>query len=141
LDISYNRPVKQFILAIKEFNGHLDMVFRMHDSGLHYWQDPLAEHGRRKYAAVHIRDTCLAVSLKAKVGYASNKDLIWALKTGAIKICKVKPKDLENTIAIWGKGVVELKSKTVRKKLAPVVSDIMKVPRALLKLEKDVSLA
>jgi hypothetical protein len=52
------------------------------------------------------------VSLKAKVGYASDKDLIWALKTGAIKNCKVKPKDLENTIVIWGKNVAELKGKT-----------------------------
>lgn len=42
LNISYNRPDKQFVLARKEFNGHPDMVFRMHDSGLHYWEDPLA---------------------------------------------------------------------------------------------------
>jgi hypothetical protein len=81
------------------------------------------------------------VSLKAKVGYASNKDLIWALKTRAIKNCEVKPKDLENAIAIWGKNVAELKGKTVRKMPAPVVSDIMKVPRDLLNLEKDLSLA
>ena len=63
------------------------------------------------------------------------------MKTGAIKNCEVKPKDFENAIAIWGKNVAELKGKTVRKKPAPVVSDIMKVPRDLLKLEKDVSLA
>jgi hypothetical protein len=69
------------------------------------------------------------VSLKAKVGHASDKDLIWALKTGAVKNCEVKPKDLENTIAIWGKNVAELKGKTIRKTLAPVVSDIMKVSR------------
>ena len=42
LDISYNRPAKQFVLVRKEFNGHPEMVFRMHDSGLHYWEDPLA---------------------------------------------------------------------------------------------------
>jgi hypothetical protein len=75
------------------------------------------------------------------VGHASDKDLIWALKTGAIKNCEVKPKDLENAIAIWGKNVAELRGKTVWKMPAPVVSDIMKVPRDLLKLEKDVSLA
>ena len=81
------------------------------------------------------------MSLKAKVGYASNKDLIWALKTGAIKNCEVKPKNLENIIAIWGKTIAELKGETARKKPAPVVSNIMKVPRDFLKLEKDVSLA
>ena len=81
------------------------------------------------------------MSLKAKVGFASDKDLIWALKTGAIKNCEVKPKDFANAIAIWGKNVAELEGKTVRKKPAPVISDIMKVPRGLLKLEKDISLA
>ena len=81
------------------------------------------------------------MTLKAKEAYAFDKDLLWALKTGAIKNCEVEPKDLENAIAIWGKNVAELKGKTIRKKPAPVVSDIMKVPRGLLKLEKDISLA
>jgi hypothetical protein len=62
------------------------------------------------------------------------------LKTRAIKNCEVKPKDLENAIAIGGNNVAELKGKTIWKKLAPVISDIMKVPRDLLKLEKDVSM-
>jgi hypothetical protein len=80
-----------------------------------------------------------AVSLKAKVGHASDKDLIWALKTRVIKNREVKPKDLENTLTIWGKNIVELKGKTIQKKPAPVVSDIM-VLRELLKLVKDVSM-
>ena len=56
LDISYNRPAKQFVLARREFNGHPDMVFRMHDSWLHYWEDPLAcclQNTVKKHAAVH----------------------------------------------------------------------------------------
>ena len=36
---------------------------------------------------------------------ASDKDLIWALKTGAIKNCEVKPKELENAIAIWARAL------------------------------------
>ena len=70
------------------------------------------------------------------MGFASDKDLIWALKTGAIKNCKVKPKDFENAIAIWGKNVAELKGKTVRKKPAPVISDIMKVPTRFIKIRE-----
>jgi hypothetical protein len=80
------------------------------------------------------------VSLKVKVGYASDNNFVWALKNSAIKNCEVKPKDLENTLDIWGKNVAELKGKAVWKKLAPVVSDTMKLPKELLKLEKDVSM-
>ena len=106
-------------------------------------EDPLAicmlntfEENMQRFTKREIRDTRRAVSLKAKVGFASDKDLIWALKTGAIKNCEVKPKDFENAIAIWGRNVAELKGKTARKKPAPVVSDIMKVPRDLLKIRK-----
>ena len=63
------------------------------------------------------------------------------MKTGAIKNCEIKPKDFENAISIWSKNVAELKGKTVQKKPAPIVSVIMKVPRDLLKFEKDISLA
>ena len=146
MDISYKKP-STFTLKRKKFNGHSDMTFKMHRSGLHYWEDLLAfcmlntvEEYMQCFTKREIRDARRAVSLKAKVGFASDKDLIWALKTGAIKNCEVKPKDFENAIAIWGKNIAELKGKTVRKKPAPVVSNIMKVPRDLLKLEKDISL-
>ena len=78
------------------------MVFKMHRSGLHYWADPRAicmvntvEENMQRFTKREIRDARRAVSLKAKVGFASDKDLIWALKTGAIKNCEVKPKDLD----------------------------------------------
>ena len=41
LDISYKKP-NTFTLKRKKFNGHSDMTFKMHRSGLHYWEDPLA---------------------------------------------------------------------------------------------------
>lgn len=59
----------------------------------------------------------------------------------AIKNCEIKPKDLENAIAIWGKNIAELKGKTIWKTPVPVVFDIMKVTRKLLNFEKDLSLA
>ena len=56
LDISHKKP-GVFTLKRKKFNGHSDMVFKMHRSGLHCWEDPLAicmlNTSRRKHAALH----------------------------------------------------------------------------------------
>jgi hypothetical protein len=41
LDITYKKP-SVFTLKRKKFNGQPDMVCRLHHSGLHYWEDPLA---------------------------------------------------------------------------------------------------
>jgi hypothetical protein len=40
--IEYDCSADRFTLEMEQINGHPDMVFRMHDSGLQYWEDPRA---------------------------------------------------------------------------------------------------
>jgi hypothetical protein len=40
--IEYDCGADHFPLERKRFNGHPDMVFQMHDWGLHHWEDPNA---------------------------------------------------------------------------------------------------
>jgi hypothetical protein len=40
--IEYDCGADGFTLERKWFNDHSDMLFQMHDSGLHYWEDPKA---------------------------------------------------------------------------------------------------
>jgi hypothetical protein len=58
-----------------------------------------------------------------------------------IKDCPVTVKDINVAQSVWGKDISALKEKTVRKKATPVHGSEMKVPRDLLKLHKDVTMA
>ena len=41
-------------------------------------------------------------------------------------------------IAIWGKGIFDLKVKTTRKKTIPVTEDLIRVPKELIKIHMDI---
>jgi hypothetical protein len=53
----------------------------------------------------------------------------------------VTVEDINVAQSVWSKDISALKGKTVRKKATPVHGSEMKVPRDLLKLHKDVTMA
>ena len=50
----------------------------------------------------------------------------------------MKVQDIDIAHAIWGKEIAALKGNTTRKKPTHVTGDLVKVPRELVKLHKDV---
>ena len=55
--------------------------------------------------------------------------------------CQVNEKDIDIAEKIFGPDIHGLKGKIVRKKSVPVVEDYVQVPRVILKLYNNVTLA
>jgi hypothetical protein len=58
-----------------------------------------------------------------------------------IRNCPVTPTDITASDKIFGPDVASLKGKTVRNTPAPVLTDYLKIPQAIIDLNKDVTLA
>jgi hypothetical protein len=55
--------------------------------------------------------------------------------------CPVTSRDIDTALKIWGKNIAALKGKTVRARPSPVAEDLVKVPRDILNLHKEVVLS
>ena len=74
----------------------------------------------------------------AKLGYPSVKDLKWIFQINKIIYYAVTVQYIDISYEIWDKNIVDLKGNTTVKKQIHVVGDLVKVPRELIKLHKDV---
>ncbi|MGL5936196.1 MAG: hypothetical protein ACRCZI_11320, partial [Cetobacterium sp.] len=135
LPISYHNDENMFVVH----RDHLNLTnweFKMHSCGLHYYQPMengmanlnVVSENKRMFTKRQIKAAEKAVTLRAKLGYPSDKDLHWILRAKLIANCDVKEQDLDVAQKIWGKSVPALKGKTVRKQPNPVITDLVNVP-------------
>jgi hypothetical protein len=156
--ISYKNLAKQyritsdskdgtFIVHREEFGKH-NMVFRMHESGLHYY-DPCGQDfvftntvsdNMRAFSKRQIEGAKRARDLYESLGYPSPADFKWAIRSNLIRDCPVTLEDIDNAHSIWGKSIAALKGKTTRRKPIPVADDVIPIPRDLMKQHKRVYL-
>jgi hypothetical protein len=147
--VTYDSDDKKFVVH-REKDGKPNMEFRMHPSGLHFF-DPEEMHyvfvntvtgNKEGFTKRQIQGAENARSLYATLSYPSPADFRWAVNSNQIRNCPATVEDIDTAIAIWGKDISALKGKTTRSSSDHVASsDIIKVPPDILKLHKDVCLA
>jgi len=150
--VTYDSDELMFVVH-RESAGKPDMHFRMHTSGLHYY-DPREDGAEAEALAFvetvsdnlkgftkrQIKGAEAARALYITLCYPSMKDFKWVIRSNQIKDCPVTVQDVEVASKIWGKSIAALKGKTTRSKPAPVAKDYVKVPTELLRLHKEVFL-
>ena len=62
------------------------------------------------------------------------------IHSNQIKNCPVTVEDVATASKVWGNNVDALKGKTTRRKPEVVKRDLVKVPKELMKLHKDIYL-
>jgi hypothetical protein len=130
----------------RELEGKPDMEFRMHKSGLHYFDPRDSEFtfvntvskNMAGFTKRQIKEAEVAQSLYSKLNYPSWKDCKLMIRSNQIKDCPVTVNHVDTALKIWGKNVMALKGKTIWTKPDPVVRDFVKVPVELLNLHKEV---
>jgi hypothetical protein len=81
-----------------------------------------------------------ARSLYASLGFPSQKDFMWILRSNQTKDCPVMVEDAMTAYKIWGPSVAALKGKTVRKKPEPIKTDIVSILKEIRELHNEVTL-
>jgi len=148
--VTYDSDEQMFVVH-RETTGKPDMHFRMHPSGLHYYDprdeavDELAfldtvSENKEGFTKRQIARAETARALYATLCHPSLKDFKWVIRSNQIKDCPVTVQDVDVATKIWGKNIAALKGKTTRSKPAPVAKDFVKVPTELYKLHKEVFL-
>jgi hypothetical protein len=146
--VTYDSDEMMFIVHREP--GKSNMNFRMHESGLHYY-DPRNRKNEQLFVNTvadnllgftkrQIKGAEVAKTLYTALGRPSMKDFKWIIRSHQIKDSPVTVQDVETAISIWGKNISALKGKTTRKKSIPVSRDYVKVPKELLKLHQEVFL-
>ena len=144
LKISYE--VKKSTFTIHRQNSNLpDMAFPILECGLHY-HHPSSDgmvlvntvaNKKEMFTKREIEGADKAVSLRAKLACPSEQALKWVIQSNQIQNCPVTVCDVEVAEQIYGKSVPALKGKTVGSRPPPVLTEIIKIPRDVLKLHKD----
>jgi hypothetical protein len=124
------------------------MEFRMHESGLHYY-DPRKEEfifvttvtgNKEGFTKRQVKDAEVTRALYVMLSYPSWKDFKWVIHSNQIKDCPVTVKATNTALKIWGKNIAALKGKTTWSKPSPVARDFVRVPPELMKLHREVFL-
>ena len=145
--VTYDSNDLMFVVH-RESENKPNMEFRMHSSGLHYYdprREPFAfvntvSENKEGFTKRQIKGAEVARTLYATLSYPSWKDFKWVIRSNQIKDCPVTVQDVDVALKIWGKNIAALKGKTTRAKPNPVARDFVKVPKELLKLHKEVFL-
>ena len=143
--VTYDSDDQMFVVH-RESANKPNMQFRMHESGLHYY-DPRQEEfvfvttvsgNKEGFMQRQIKGAEAARTLYSTLSYPSWNDFKWVIRSNQIKDCPVTVEDIDVALKIWGKNIAALKGKTVRIKPIPVITDFVKVPKELMKLHKEV---
>ncbi|MGL6132320.1 MAG: hypothetical protein ACRCZ9_11980, partial [Fusobacteriaceae bacterium] len=146
--VTYDSENMAFVIHREEKGLH-NMVFKMHNSGLHYY-DPSKEEfafintvhdNKLPFTKRQLKNAEKAKELYASLAYPSDADYKWILKTNQIKNCPVSMEDAEVAKKVWGQNVASLKGKTTRKTPTHVNTDIVAVPAMIRDLHRNVTLA
>lgn len=77
----------------------------------------------------------------ASLGYPSDQDFKWLLKSNQIKDCPVTYNNAVIADKVWGPSVASLKGKTTRKTPLPVTSDIIQIPVKIRDLHRYITIS
>jgi hypothetical protein len=119
-----------------------NMEFRMHKSGLHYYDPRTRKNERLSFVNTVAKNKSSFSKRQIKGAEVARtmKDFKWIIRSHHIKDSPVTVQDVEVAISIWGKNISALTGKTTRKKSSLVARDYVKVSTELLKLHKEVFL-
>jgi hypothetical protein len=101
------------------------MEFKMHKSGLHYFNPKDADltfnintvpDNKKGFTKRQVKGAEQARTLYATLGYSSIKDFKWVIQSNQIKDCPVTVQDVTTAHNIWGQNIAALKGKTTRHK-------------------------
>ena len=95
---------------------------------------------RKGFTKRQIKGAETAKILYTTLLYPSVKNYHWVIHRNQIKNCPVTVEDVATASKIWGKNVDALKGKTTRRKPEVVKRDLVRVPKELMKLHKDIYL-
>jgi hypothetical protein len=136
-------------VVYRESESKPNMEFKMHKSGLHYY-DPRNEHhmafintvskNKTGFTKRQIKCAEIARDLYKTLSYPSMKDFKWVIQSNHIKDCPVTIQGSDVARKIWSKNISAVKGKTTPIKTHPVARDYVKVSKELLKLHKEVFL-
>jgi hypothetical protein len=92
------------------------------------------------YSKQQVAHVDKARSLYASLGFPSQKDFMWILRSNQIIDFPVMVEYAMVAYKIWGPSVAALKRKMVRKRPEPVKTDIVSIPEEIHELHKEVTL-
>ena len=99
--VTYDSQDKTFVVH-REYENKPNMIFRMHSSGLHYY-NPSGEYAfvstvaenKESFSQRQIHDAEKAKALYSTLNYPSWKDFKWVVRSNQIKDCPVTVKDID----------------------------------------------
>jgi len=149
--VTYDSDDSYFVVH-REDCGLPNIIFREHESGLHYY-DPTDQHGNFAFVETvrankalftkrQIKDAQRARRLYKCLSHPSIQDFKWLLQSNSIKDCPVTLKDAEIAEKIWGPSIATLKGKTTRRSADAVkVESLIPIPKEMIAMHKNVTLA
>ncbi len=145
--VAYDSYKKAFIVW-REEKQLPNMVFKMHRSGLHFYDPKRAEFAfvvtvsdnMKMFSKRQIVGAEKARYLQAGLSFPSDSDMKWILKSNQISECPVTAEDAAVANKIWGANVASLKGKTTRKTPKPVKTDMVEIPTEIRDLHRIVVL-
>jgi hypothetical protein len=119
--VTYDSNDQTFVVH-RETSNLPDMEFKMHSSGLHYYEPEkndftfvnTVDDNKKAFTKRQLKGAELARTLYATLGYPSVKDFKWVIQSNQIKDCPVTVQDVVTAHQIWGKNIAALKGKTTR---------------------------
>jgi hypothetical protein len=75
------------------------------------------------------------------VGYPSPRDFKNMVRSNMIKNCTVTPTDIDNAHKLFGADIANLRGKTVRRTQDAVMADYVAIPKEIIDLNKEITLA
>jgi hypothetical protein len=149
--VTHNSDDSYFIVHRAEF-GLPNIIFRQHESGLHYYDSRVKQGNFAFVEMVHVNKSLFtkrqikgvqqARRLYQCLSHPSIPNFKWVLQTNGIKDCPLSLTDAEIAQKIWGPNIATLKGKTMHKGADAVrVESLTPIPKELLAMHKDVILA
>ena len=146
--VTYDSHEAGFVI-FRQDHGLPNMIFRMHSSGLHFY-DPrrseflfmvTVEDNMKSFMKQQIMAAEKARNLYAGLAYPSLTDFKWILKSNQIHECPVSYEDANTAEKIWGPSIAALKGKTTQKTHEKVTSDIVAIPTEIRELHRIVTMS
>jgi hypothetical protein len=75
------------------------------------------------------------------VGYSSPRDFKNMVRSNMIKHCNVTPNDIDNDYKLFGDDIATLRGETVRITKDPVMDDYVEIPKEILDLNRELTVA
>jgi hypothetical protein len=128
---------------------HKKVIFKQSPSGLYYHDIAdraivmvnTVKENREGYTQREYDDAKEARRALALVGYPSPKDFKNMVRANMIRNCPVTPSSISAAHKIFGPNIASLKGKTTRRTPQPVLTNYVQIPKEMLELNKDVTLA